>query len=53
MAGKEGKCPWGGERGMKVIADDSLICVGSCLFMVYMTAVGLWRYYDWGRCWPR
>ena len=32
---------------MKVIADDALICVVSCLLMVYMTAVGLWRNYDW------
>ena len=36
-----------GEQGMKVIADDALICVVSCLLMVYMTAVGLWRNYDW------
>lgn len=25
----------------------ALICVVSCLLMVYMTAVGLWRNYDW------
>ena len=37
---------------MKVIADDALICVVSCLLMVYMMAVGLWRNYDWGQCWP-
>ena len=24
-----------------------LICVVSCLLMIYMTAVGLWRNYDW------
>ena len=24
-----------------------LICVVSCVLMVYMTAVGLWRNYDW------
>ena len=32
---------------MKVVADDALMCVVSCLLMVYMTAVGLWRNYDW------
>lgn len=25
----------------------ALICVVSCLLMIYMTAVGLWRNYDW------
>ena len=24
-----------------------LICVVSCVLMVYMTAAGLWRNYDW------
>ena len=33
---------------MKVIADDALMCVVSCLLMVYMTAVGLWRNYRLG-----
>ena len=26
-----------------------LICVVSCVLMVYMTAAGLWRNYDWAQ----